>query len=470
LKKLAVMAKSDPSPVVRLYLASAAQRLPVEQRWDILAGLTSHAEDATDHNLPLMAWYAGEPLVAADVNRAFDLALNAKLPNYLAYTARRAAALDTPAAMSALVQTLGRIADETKQLAILRGLSDALRGQRIAPTPAGWDGLAAKLATKPALRAEVNALSAKFGSLGALASLREQLLDARAAPAHRTAALDALLTARDPSLAPTLQRLLGNDALRGPAVRALAGFDDAWTPWITLAVYKQFTPAEKRDALNTLASRSTFARVLVGAVEQKTVPARDLTAEIVRQLRSLGQPDLNAKLDTLWGTMRATAADKRAEIERYKKVYAAGYSTPGDAGRGRAIYNRICGQCHTLFEVGGKVGPDLTGSNRADLEYILQNILDPNAEIPNDYRPVTVDTKDDRVITGIVKQQDERSVTLQTANEIVTLPRAEVAKLQQAQLSMMPEGLLTPLTDQEVRDLIFYLRSPGQVPLPKTAN
>jgi putative heme-binding domain-containing protein len=120
-----------------------------------------------------------------------------------------------------------------------------------------------------------------------------------------------------------------------------------------------------------------------------------------------------------------------------------------------------------LFEVGGKVGPDLTGSNRADLDYILQNILDPNAEIPNDYRPVTVDTKDDRVITGILKQQDERSLTLQTANEVVTLPRSEVAKLQQAQLSMMPEGLLTPLTDQEVRDLIFYLRSPGQVPLPK---
>jgi putative heme-binding domain-containing protein len=71
------------------------------------------------------------------------------------------------------------------------------------------------------------------------------------------------------------------------------------------------------------------------------------------------------------------------------------------------------------------------------------------------------------VLTGIVKQQDERSVTLQTANEVVTLPRAEVAKLQQSQLSMMPEGLLAPLTDQEVRDLIYYLRSPGQVPLPK---
>ncbi|NJN05878.1 MAG: hypothetical protein HC814_05220 [Rhodobacteraceae bacterium] len=60
-----------------------------------------------------------------------------------------------------------------------------------------------------------------------------------------------------------------------------------------------------------------------------------------------------------------------------------------------------------------------------------------------------MDTKDDRVITGILKQQDERALTLQTATEVLTLPRAEVAKLAQGQLSMMPEGLLTPLTTRK---------------------
>ncbi|MBI5772545.1 MAG: c-type cytochrome [Verrucomicrobia bacterium] len=468
--QLAEMARFDPSPVVRLYLASAAQRLPVEQRWDILAGLTSHAEDATDHNLPLMAWYAGEPLVAANVNRALDLALAAKLPNYLAFTARRAATLGTPAAMSALVQALGRLDDEGKQLAILRGLGDALRGQRTAPTPAGWDAIAAKLNAKAALRTEVNSLSAKFGSRGALASLRETLLDAKADAATRSGALDALLSAKDASLAPALQRLLGDAALRGQAVRALASYDDAWTPWLLLAVYKQFNPAEQRDALATLAARPAYARVLVGGLEQKTVAARDLTAETVRQIRSLNQKDVNAKLDEHWGSMRETAADKKQEIDRYKKIYAVGYSTPGDAGRGRVLYDKTCGQCHTLFEVGGKVGPDLTGSARADLDYILHNIIDPNAEIPNDYRASTVEMKDDRSIMGILKLQDERAVTLLTATETNTLPRAEIKSIRQSEISMMPEGLLTPLTDQEVRDLIYYLRSPAQVPLPKGAN
>ncbi|HEY6168464.1 MAG TPA: PVC-type heme-binding CxxCH protein, partial [Verrucomicrobiae bacterium] len=465
-EQLVPMARSDKSPVVRLYLASAAQRLPVEQRWDILAGLVSHAEDATDHNLPLMAWYAGEPLVNADLNRALDLALAAKLPNYLTYTARRAASLGTSDVMSALVTTLGRIDDKEKQLAILTGLSDALRPLRTAPMPAGWEAVAAKLGNVPGLRRDVQSLSAKFGSATAFTALRETLSDSNADSGSRASALDALLNAKDPSLAPSLQRLLGDEALRRQAVRALATYDDAWTPWLLLAVYKQLAAPEQRDALATLASRPTYARVLVGALEQKSVTARDLTAETVRQIRSLNQPDLNAKLDEFWGTVREAAADKLKEIERYKAIYKAGYSSPGDASRGRVIFNRICAQCHTLFESGGKVGPDLTGSARADLDYILQNMVDPNAVIPNDYRASTVEMKDERSIMGIIKQADDKSVTIVTATEVSTLPRNEIKSMRQSEISMMPEGLLTPLNDQEVRDLIFYLRSPGQVPLP----
>ena len=90
--------------------------------------------------------------------------------------------------------------------------------------------------------------------------------------------------------------------------------------------------------------------------------------------------------------------------------------------------------------------------------------------IPNEYRAVNVETADDRSLTGIIKQQDDRSVTLATANETLTLPRTEIKSLHQTELSMMPEGLLQPLSDQEVRDLLYYLSRPGQVPLPATAE
>src|SRR6185436_1219778 len=123
-------------------------------------------------------------------------------------------------------------------------------------------------------------------------------------------------------------------------------------------------------------------------------------------------------------------------------------------------------QCHTLFGEGGKVGPDITGSNRADVDYILQNVIDPNAVIPNDYRTSNIETKDDRSITGIVTKQDANAVTIITANETLIIPRAELKSLAQSELSMMPEGLLQAISEDDARDLLAYLRGPAQVPLP----
>ena len=93
LTEFARMSKDDPSPVVRLYLASAAQRIEIAKRWPILQGLASHAEDANDHNLPLMLWYAAEPAVAADVVKGADLLAQCKIPKVQEFISRRIAAL-----------------------------------------------------------------------------------------------------------------------------------------------------------------------------------------------------------------------------------------------------------------------------------------------------------------------------------------------------------------------------------------
>jgi putative heme-binding domain-containing protein len=100
------------------------------------------------------------------------------------------------------------------------------------------------------------------------------------------------------------------------------------------------------------------------------------------------------------------------------------------------------------------------------LDYILQNIVDPNAVIPNDYRAWNLETTDDRTISGILKKQDDKAVTLVTANETLVIPRNEIRLLKESQLSMMPEGLLQTYNEQEVRDLLYYLRSPAQAPFP----
>ncbi len=143
---------------------------------------------------------------------------------------------------------------------------------------------------------------------------------------------------------------------------------------------------------------------------------------------------------------------------------------PADLELGRAMFAKTCQQCHTLFGTGAKIGPELTGSNRADLDYVLSNVLDPSALIGKDYLAHVVATKDGRVLTGLIRGEDEDALTLQTANEIVVIPRGEIDQRRPSEQSMMPEDLWTPLSEHEVRSLVAYLASPGQVPMLATPD
>ncbi|MFK7846750.1 MAG: PVC-type heme-binding CxxCH protein [Rhodothermales bacterium] len=128
MQRFAEMAHNDPSATVRLYLASAMQRVDPDRRWDVMAGLSTHAEDANDHNLPLMVWYAAEPMVPMDMNRALDLALAAELPRLLTYTIQRIAAVGTPEALQVLARHLEETPEQAQQKELLKGLNTLVGG------------------------------------------------------------------------------------------------------------------------------------------------------------------------------------------------------------------------------------------------------------------------------------------------------------------------------------------------------
>jgi putative heme-binding domain-containing protein len=322
------------------------------------------------------------------------------------------------------------------------------------------------------VRSRVQALAVTFGDPQAFAAMRKLLVDRKTDLGARQAALASLLGARDRELAPTLQALLGEKepALRRAALRGLAAYDHPDTAKVILAAYPRLTLEERRDALNTLAARAASAKALLAAVGQKRVPAADVTADIVRQLRNLRSAEIDKQITQVWGKVRETAQDKAKEVARYKRLIADGSLPKPDPAHGRLLFAKTCQQCHTLFGVGGKVGPDITGSNRADLEYLLSNILDPSAVMAKEYQTTVVTTTDGRILSGIVKQQDRRAVVLVTANETLTLPRDEIDNLRLDDKSMMPDDLLKPLSTAEVRALVAYLRSPTQVPLLATAE
>jgi putative heme-binding domain-containing protein len=371
-------------------------------------------------------------------------------------------------ALEGLIQKLHTTSDLQFRLDILRGVREALAGQRKVVAPSSWAGVEGELlhSSEHEIVHLAQALGLSFGSTAALESLRSAVSSPTAQADDRKFAFDVLLQARDAGLPPLLPTLLRDPVLRAQAIRAAAVFNDPQTPEMLLGVYASLTGGERRDVLNTLVSRAKFAKPLMDAAVAGTVPKADFTADLVRQLLGLRDDTIRQQLVQVWGVMQEQSPDMQKEIERYRGLYWAGGSTPGDAPRGRVVFNKVCAQCHHLFDFGGQVGPDITGANRGDLDYLLQNILFPNAVIPNEYRATRAETKDGRVIVGIQKGQTGDTVKLQTANELVELPKSEIEHIETTELSMMPEGLLANLKDQEMRDLLYYLSRVGQVPLP----
>ncbi len=466
--RFADLARTDPSAVVRLYLASALQRLPLHNRWQIAEGLVSHAGDATDHNLPLMYWYGVEPLAGLDASRAAKLAFGAKIPRIQEFMARRIGAIGTPESMALLVDLLGQAARSSERSSLLTGIEESLRGRRQVAMPAAWPGVYRNLNADPdhGVRSRATALGVTFGDATAREALRRVLGDGNAPLAPRREALAALLQAKDPSLASTLHSLVRDPGLGGLAIRALSAYDDPATSDLLISAYSSLRPMERRDALNTLAARRGSAQALLSAVGAGKLPRADLTADLVRQLRNLKDSGLDARIGQVWGTVRETTGDRARLIAQYKTMLKSKPAHAPDLAQGRAVFAKVCQQCHTLFGVGRQVGPDLTGSNRADLDYLLSNVLDPGALIGKDYLANVIAMTDGRVLTGIIRAEDKDTITLMTANETITLPKSEVEQRKASEQSMMPEDLWKGLSDQEIRSLVSYLASPVQIDLP----
>jgi putative heme-binding domain-containing protein len=348
-----------------------------------------------------------------------------------------------------------------------------LKGHGQLTKPAKWDAVAEKLelftSKDPEIQSLGYTLGVVFGDTKATDHMRDQLASPEADVSSRKAALAVLLDVHDKELAPILQKLMSETELRGAAIRALATYDDAKTPDLILGVFGSLNPQEKRDALNTLASRPAYGKALMDAVAAKKLAANEVPAEIVRNLRNLKDKDLDAKIAEVWGIVRTTPADRAKLIADTKKKLNAP-APPPDLALGRAVFAKTCQQCHTLYGVGGKVGPDITGSNRGNLDYLLENILDPSAVIPNDYKATVINLKDGRVITGIVRGETPHALTVVTANETLTVPVSKIDSRKLSDVSMMPDDVLKPLSEAEVRALIAYLRNPTQTPILATPD
>lgn len=458
------LAKRETSGLVLTYLASALERLPDESRFQLADALSQHGEFADDRVLPLLIWYGVEPAVLSHPDEALRLIGVSRMPRLTRYVARRLtgqieARPDVVGRLVEMAHTTDR-ADHRRE--ILRGMAEALRGWNRTQAPPRWAELVKRIAQQTEdkqVGGYVRELSIVFGEGLSVDEVIGFVLDREQPTESRRAALKSLVASRAAGLEPALKQLVDERPMADEAVRGLAALDLSQYASYLVDRYRRIDDAGKKAIVAVLATRADTAALLLDAVARQIVAAGDVDAFVLRQIQLLGDDKLAARVAKIWPDRRLLSGDKLERIKRLRDQLNPRTLAAADQTNGRKVYRQTCGQCHKLFGEGGAIGPELTGAQRHSLDYWLENMVDPSAAVPEQYRMSVVALDDGRVLSGLVRNENERVVALQTPTERRLIDRSSIETIQPSPLSMMPEGQLDKLSDTELRDLVGYLMS-----------
>jgi putative membrane-bound dehydrogenase-like protein len=456
-------AVAESSMLVQLYLASALQKLPIDSRWTLASTLAAKKNAVTDRTLGLMCWYGIEPALLTDRKKGIELYQSAQHSTVRRFIARRMA--------EEIERDPQRIDDlllsATDPSDVIAGMGEAFRGWSKATPPTNYAVAIKRLssAQKEQLASTLREIGIVFGDGRSTQELL-QLLSSQDLDARRRA-VRTLSRMPSPEVFSAILPLASDRELQVDAIRALAAFDDPSLSARLLPLWSTMSPAAREATIDTLTSRASSALALLQSIEQKVIPATALTAFHARQLRSFENDAVSTLLRQVWGEARESAGQKADLISKYKSQLMTDENIArGNLSRGRQLFEKQCAGCHILFGSGRKVGPDLTGSQRKNGDYLLENLIDPSALVAADFRAVTTVLSDGRSIQGVIASQGERTITLQTKDQDLLLDRRDIEEIKQTSVSLMPEGILESLSPDEARDLISYLMADHQVPLP----
>jgi putative membrane-bound dehydrogenase-like protein len=461
------LASYDPSPLVRLTLASTLQRLPVSMRAALAAPLAAQTDDVDDQNIPLMIWYGLMAIDDHQLSELISVAKTCQIPTTLRLISRRlaAAAETNPQALYQLIEIAANCDDTALRNVILTGFSEGWSGWQRVARPAAWDQLLA-VATDAEAKVKLDLLGALFGDGRSLTELTALALGTTPAPyPNRLSALQTLIQVDAENLKSVCEKLLNDPRMNVLAARGLAQFDDPEVGSALVARYFSFRAPTRPQLMSILVSRPSFAREMLAAIESSKIPRDELSAYGVRQIQGLGDPELTQLVTRVWGEVRQSPEAKQQMIDSLRTQLTKEALSRADKRNGRAVFVKQCQNCHKLYGSGETVGPDLTGGNRANLDYLLSNIIDPSAVVDKDFRMTSIVTTDGRLINGLVTGESQRTISIRTATEAIVVDKSSIDSRTVTTHSPMPDGLLEVLTAAQIRDLLAYLQHPNQVAL-----
>jgi putative heme-binding domain-containing protein len=346
---------------------------------------------------------------------------------------------------------------------LIRGMEKALEGRQLKRVP-------------PELEKHLNALwknqpgdftilrfALRLGSVPAYDRALKLAADRKTPQGERAALIGILGQVGKPQCVDVLLPLLDAaepDAVRLAALSGLQPFPDRKIAARVLALYPKMPAPLRGRAQTLLCSRPASALAFLKAVDAGRIAPKEVPLDQLRRVTRFSGKEIHRLVRKHWGKVSpATAGEK---LTRMRNITTILHGGKGDRARGKVLFAKHCGICHTLFGEGNKVGPDLTGADRKNLPFLLTSIIDPSAVIRAEYLAYNVETTDGRSLTGLVVESGPKAVTLlNEKNERTVIARSRIHRMKASPVSLMPEKILDALSEQEIRDLFGYLQGDG---------
>jgi putative heme-binding domain-containing protein len=464
-QKLSALAGKEPEAQVRAQLASAAKRLPGAVALPIMREALYRPEDAADKHIPLLIWWALESKATSDRAALLAMLKESELwrtpifSKFIAtrlgqrYTAERTAEnLETAAQLLALAPAPESV-DE-----LVRGMEGGLQGDRLTSVPAALQKQVAAVWEARPHSPTLVSVALRVNHPAAEAAAIELLQDPNTPAAGRKSLLELLAERRVDAAVPVITALLKKekaDAAKLDLLNALARFNQPEVGQTIIDALAGASAKVRSAGVSALSSRADWARSLLALVDRGELRKEQVTVGNLLAMQKLGDSQVDALIKKHWGNLRASDKEKEDLIKNLRVAI----SRPGaQPEKGHELFKTMCAVCHTLKGEGGKVGPDLTGYERDNLDFMLPAIVDPSLGIREEYTLYQLTARDGQVMAGFVAENTPQFVTMLDAlGNKTKVARQDIQSLQALPISLMPEGLLSPLSVEQTRDLFAYL-------------
>lgn len=466
---IAKLAQSELDVKVLCQIASSAKRLPAEEALTLVSSLLSRDLPENDLSLPLMVWWAVEPH-SGDIDRVLSKLqwgerfwtssiVNQRIaPNLIEIWAKT----NSPRSMAAISQVLKKIGEQPTAIRSVaaKHANDAFErafvGRSLLGVPDGVIDALIGLG-QPSLT-----LRLRRGDVEAKSQAMALLLDTKQAPTKRIQMVQLFGELHDLDALPNLIKLAVNagevEPVRAASLSAMTGFDTPLVPTAILNAWPELNPVLRAVGGTVLGARKSWTLAWVEQASAGKVEAKTMPKECVRAMRLHNDENLQSQIGKLYsGLVGPDLAQAQKDVTKLLERIG---TTEGDPYRGKAQFKANCARCHKLYAEGGEIGPDLTGYQRDQLQALVRNIIAPSLEIREGYQTVGVRMEDGSVLTGFIENQNDEQITLKAVDgKSHVLAKSEMNQVLPQATSIMPEGMLNSLTDQQIADLLAYLRS-----------